>query len=123
MTKTVYILPPEVKQFFDKHLLSKPWPTFGDTLETFWSIYLYISRNLMRKACYNNSRYENAIKLEQEFLKLYEQAAAKEKYLEAKTSNKAQRPFTYVTGFGKGNETIFRKLKQRSYGYAQKYGQ
>lgn len=112
MMKTTTILSPEIKQTFNKFLLSLPYFRFD-------ADYIFkIARFIMYQGC--GKRFEKTPKtfdkLEQkycEFMSLYEQAKRKEEECKGKTFIKTQAPF-YRPRFGnEADENLFKRLDNR----------
>ena len=76
---TITAHPPQVKQFYDSTLLSKPTSKFYDESELLWRVYTYIKLKLSKKSKYHPNSEIKYNQLEREFLELYERAKTKEK--------------------------------------------
>jgi hypothetical protein len=117
MTSTISILPPEIKQYFDHYLLVKPG-NLRDNTVILWCLYYYIKNRLMKKAHHDPRWLAKCEKLEKEFLDLYERAIVKEENTKEKNENKTKEPFYRIAGFDRSNETIFKRLRFKSYSTA-----
>lgn len=111
---TSTFIPPEISQSFNSKLLSLPIPKFCDDSETLWKIYIFISKKLAKKCNNHPRRIEKYKLLEEEFLKLYERAKAKETELEKKTGQKNKGPFYYIILPHQNDAKILRRFEYRS---------
>lgn len=107
---------PQVSLIFDKKILYTH-KKFSEDSETLAKIYHYIKNRLDKKPFNDVNRLENFLKIEREFLQLYERAVAKEKEVGSKGKNKTQRPFYIIEGIDPRYETIFRGLRHKSRRY------
>lgn len=112
---TITSLPPQVKQFYDSILLSKPTSKFYDDSELLWRVYTYIKLKLSKKSKYHPNSEIKYNQLEKEFLELYERAKTKEKDYERETGNQGQKFFYYIIITDRSHSKIFERLRSRSY--------
>ncbi len=75
----------------------------------------------MKKAYHDPIRRDKCVKLQKEFLELYERAKIKEKDVEGKAKNKTQGPLYCIIFPDKRDENIFRGFRYASYRTAYEY--
>lgn len=101
---------PQIKQWFDKSLLSTPFLSFCDDSKTLYRIYKYI-RSCLRDR-HNKKKFEE---LEKEFLELYERSKIKENELEEKTGSSSKEPLYLFRETNKRKPRLFGILRGASY--------
>jgi hypothetical protein len=97
---------------YNKNLLSCPMPKMYDDSETLYQMYQYIKLKLQKKCNYGN-RQDKFLKLEKEFLDIYEQIKKKEKNIETETGQSVGKPFYYIRVTDKRIEKIFSGIRIR----------
>lgn len=111
MVKIIEVIPPQILQFYDSCLLSRPMAKLRDDSETLWDIYLYIKRKLLKENS-KRLRKKEIPKLEKEFLELYEQIKKKEEKIGKEKMDK--RLFYYLNIADQRGGEIFSRLKLKS---------
>ena len=107
---TKSVLPPPIVQYYDRVLLSKPYIS-GDCCARLMRIFRWIEGKLAKKISSCPKRRARYLKLEEEFLELYERAKTKEEELEAKGENPTKVPFYRIRGIDKRHERVFDRLR------------
>ena len=105
-------IPPMIMGQFDPNLLSAPTWVMRDTSGSLDSRYKYIKERADKKIK-GEQKKKKYQALEEEYLKLYEQATTKEKELKEKKNHKTQVPFYFIGSIDSKNEEIYRRIKQR----------
>jgi hypothetical protein len=103
---------PEIKIDFMANLLSVPMPYMGDDSDTLIRIFNYINIKLAKRVGKCPIRQKKFIKLQQEFLDLYEKIEKKELEKEAEGSGKE--PFHFIRLPDKRRQRIFWSLRKRA---------
>lgn len=107
--KTIAVLPPNIRKYFDKNLLMNKL-NLGDDLLKIYQIYKYIS--LEAEKYYKFPiEYERWINLQNEFLRLYESTLAKEKKQGTEAKNRTKEPLYFIRMPNKRLERIFFRLR------------
>jgi hypothetical protein len=106
--ETISIIPPNIIQVFNPKLLSNPYPIFRESSKNLLLVYQYIKSKLEKK-CKTPRRIEKFKKLEEEFLKLYEQVIKEEKFKE-KTEHHTQRSLYFIKSIDQKDERILGRL-------------
>ena len=106
------VRPPDIRQYFNKAMLTTPCPKFRESCETLWKIYQRLKKD-WRKVERIPSMLEKCLKLEKEFLEIYERALAKEKECEGKKDHATQAFFYYIERIDREGEEAFRFAKFR----------
>lgn len=109
--KNITILSPEITQILDKNLLSKPTIKFYDDCERIWKIFQYIERKLKKKCKNHPEMLQKYLKLQQEFMELYERAKTKEDEYEKKKGKPFGQPFHYFKYTDKRYKEIYSGLR------------
>jgi hypothetical protein len=112
--ETIKVLPPQIKQFFDKNLLSKDSPEFRDSCKVIWRVYLYIKNRLRKKVDNDPIRLNKYLELEKQFLELYERTKAKEEERKIEEGHHTQEPFYYFRKTNGNYQWLFDRLKCES---------
>ncbi len=115
-------IPPEIISMFDKNLLSKPMPKFGEDSEDLLKMWLYIERRLKKKTRRSPQCYEQFMKLENQFKDLYERVKAKEEDLKAEAKNHFPRPFNYFDSSYRRHPKILDRLRKAKYKFTIERG-
>lgn len=115
MISCIHNLHPEIRQYFDRKLLSKPCPKLYDDSSFLWSIYQYIVLKLKKKCNNHPNRLTHFQKLEYQFLELYERAKAKEKELKEETGYAGKGPFYFISETSECHPYLFARLRGKSY--------
>jgi len=116
--KIITSLPPQVAEFFDRVLLSRPCPKFMDDSETLWKIYLYIINKLARRCNYNEKTMKKFEQFCYEFLELYGRTKTKETEFKEENGKSFQGPFDYFTDIGRNNKEVFSTIRHRAKSYS-----
>lgn len=110
MITTISSLPPDIQKHFNPELLSLN-PRCCDNSQTLYEIYIFIKEKLMKRAKSNPIRWEYCLKLEKEFLELYERAKIKEEELKEEKYHRTKEPYYCINLSDKRYEQIFIRLK------------
>jgi hypothetical protein len=108
MSENIAILPPNIKQSFNRDLLS--YPSLGMTPEKLIEIFNCIIKKYKRKIKHqgNIQKFESK---EKEFIELYERIKKKKENPESKTRNKTERPFYSIEFTNRGKQKLFDRLR------------
>jgi len=116
---TSIILPPDVRQVFDKGLLTHPVPDLRDRAADLYSLYHYVKDKLMKKTRNIPNRKAKCEALEKEFLELYGRAITKEEELKGQKKRRTEQPFYSFASIGGKDEEIYNRFrfKRRVWSY------
>ena len=119
--ETLCTLPPIIRQFFNKILLTCPCPELRDNLDKLWRMWLYIESTIRPNIIPSHREKFEALK--NQFMDLYVRTLAKEKELKEETEAKAKEFLYHITMPDKRSGDIFFRLGQASYkiSYKLKY--
>jgi len=106
------VMPPQIKEYFKKVLLTKPL-FLGDNLELMGRMFQYIERVMQKKLINLPHKREKCEKMVKKFEELYELTKKKEEEFKKNTKNSLQRSFYFVKLSDKGAATIFTRLRSK----------
>jgi hypothetical protein len=108
--------PPEISQFLDPRLLSVPNAVFQDTPGKAFQIYEWIRMYAVRKIRpQDTGKMNEFLRLEEQFLELYERTQAKAKKLKAEGKDPNERLFYFATRTPGSLGHAFSRARSRSY--------
>ena len=112
----VRTIPHEISEFLNPRLLSVPACIFQDTPEKAYEIYEWIRSYAVRKIrSQDTGKMNEFLRLEQQFLELYERTQAKAKKLKAEGKDPNERPFYFATRTYGSLGKAFYRARSRSY--------
>lgn len=113
MITTVVILPPQIRQIFDNHLLSKSHKLQDDSNDLF-NFYSYVKTYCDKKLSVNMSdKKQKCDKLLKEFLIIYERIKEKEKNQNPKEKNITQGPLYFLQGSSSISHQILYRSRRK----------
>ena len=115
---TTSILPPDMKQYFDRMLLAQPCP--GDYATDLWNIWKYVEANVWKKLEKTPGKKRKCEELKRQFMELYDQIKAQKENPKTKTKNKAEMPMYYIEFARRCDRHLFGRLKYRGRRHAPK---
>ena len=104
-------LAPEIIQYFNIKLLSRPAVKFCDDAERLWWIYEWIEKKLSKKAMKHEGTRLKYERLKKQFLELYERAKTKEDELEKSGKKQDFFAYIYIGDADRRHRELFKRIK------------
>ena len=113
---TTTSLPRPIIQAFDRTLLSRPVPIFGDTAEKIWDMHLVLMMHVERQTRHHGQKKKALIQnLKEQFEIEYERIKAEEENAKAKGTDPYAGFGKRLSGVDRGDDEILYWLKRRVY--------
>lgn len=103
-------LAPEIKQYFDRLLLSTPCPKFNDDISRINRMFKYIENKLLRR-CKDEYQKREIEELLKQYREKHGRIVKKEKDLETEERHATKEPFYNFTMPSKRDGFIFNRLR------------
>lgn len=108
--KTISVLPPSIKEFFNICLLTKLGKLYDDCTDL-EVLYKYIKEKANKKLKNLSEKRRKFEALEKQFLDLYERAKIKEKECEEKGKDVGKGPFNYLKYSGRSYRGVYWEIR------------
>jgi hypothetical protein len=108
---TISFMPPEMGMYFRKDFLRIPVPKMCDDCSVLMDMYTKYLKKFHRRGRHHPNQWKNLVKLQIDFLEIYEQAKTKEEDPETKKKAHTSGPFYRFKIPHRYNQGLYHALK------------